>query len=64
MAVTLKRLVGNAGAGSDESHGTDTLYDVLKALADTQNDMAAQVNQIIADVVTTATDVVPGVEVE
>jgi hypothetical protein len=36
----------------------------LKALADTQNDMAAQVNQIIADVVTTATDVVPGVEVE
>ena len=64
MAVTLKRLVGNAGAGSDESHGTDTLYDVLKALTDTQNDMAAQVNQIIADVVTTATDVVPGVEVE
>ena len=69
MAVKLKRLMGEAGAGLDESHGFDVLYDVLKAVADTQNDLVAQLNQLKADhdaatVPTTATDVVAGVEVE
>lgn len=31
---TLKRLLGDAGAGIDKSNGQDALYDVLKALAD------------------------------
>lgn len=69
MAVTLKRLVGNAGAGMDESHGSDRLYDVLKALTDTQNDLVAQFNQFRTDynastTPTTATAVTAGVEVE
>ena len=64
MAVTLKRLVGNAGAGEDQSHGTDTLYDVLKALTDTQNALIASQTQIIADVVTTAVAPAEGVTVE
>lgn len=69
MAVTLKRLVGNAGAGMDESHGSDRLYDVLKALTDTQNDLVAQFNQFRTDYnavtqPTTATAVTAGVEVE
>jgi len=49
MAVTLKRLVGNAGAGLDESHGTDNLYDVLKGLVDFQADVVTQFNQLKAD---------------
>lgn len=49
MAVVLKRLVGNAGAGQDESHGTDRLYDVLKGLVDFQTDVVAQFNQLKAD---------------
>lgn len=32
--ATLKKFMGNAGAGLDESHGSDNLYDVLKALAE------------------------------
>ena len=44
MAATLKRLVGNAGAGIDESHGTDRLYDVLSNLATAQNAMIAAFN--------------------
>ena len=49
MATKLKRLVGNAGAGIDESHGSDRLYAVLKELAETQNLMAASLNQLITD---------------
>ena len=69
MAVKLKRLVGEAGAGLDESHGTDNLYDVLKALADAQNDLVTQFNQFRADynastTPTTATDLTSAVEVE
>jgi len=33
---TLKAFLGTAGAGIDESHGTDTLHDVLKAVVDGQ----------------------------
>jgi len=69
MAVKLKRLVGNAGAGIDESHGTDRLYDVLVAMVATQNDLVAQFNQLKADhdsatAPTSATDVTAGVEIE
>lgn len=69
MAVKLKRLVGNAGAGIDESHGTDRLYDVLAAMVATQNDLVAQFNQLKADhdsatAPTAATDVTAGVEIE
>lgn len=31
--TTLKKLLGDAGAGLDESNGADRLYDVLEALA-------------------------------
>jgi hypothetical protein len=68
MAVKLKRLVSEAGAGEDKSYASDDshpdMFTLLKAFADTQNDLVAQLNQVIADVVTTATPVVPGVEVE
>jgi len=73
MAVKLKRLLGNAGAGMDESHGADVLYDVLKAVVTTQNDLVAQLNQLRADynaetnadhTDTTATAVTAGVEIE
>jgi hypothetical protein len=34
MLATLKKMMGEGGAGQDESHGSDRLYDVLKALAE------------------------------
>lgn len=49
MAVTLKRLVGEAGAGIDESHGSDRLYDVLKELAEVSALQSAALNQFITD---------------
>lgn len=73
MSVTLKRLVGNAGAGADDSHGTDTLYAVLAAIVTTQNDLIAQFNTLKGEydaetnashVDSAATDVVVGVEIE
>jgi hypothetical protein len=48
-AVTLKRLVGTAGAGEDQSHGSDRVYDVLKALVEGQNELNASLTQLIAD---------------
>jgi hypothetical protein len=38
MTATLKKLLGNAGAGLDDSMGFDNLYDVLKALAEVAGD--------------------------
>ena len=69
MAIKLKRLIGEAGAGADESHGSDRLYDVLKALTETQNALVAAHTQLAADhdsatAPTTAAAVVAGVEVE
>jgi hypothetical protein len=69
MAATLKRLVGEAGAGQDESHGSDRVYDVLKELAVTQNALVAALNQFITDYnastsPTTASAVTGGVTVE
>lgn len=73
MAVKLKRLVSEAGAGEDKSFGVSDdhpdRFTLLKAIVDTQNDLVAQFNQLKADhdaaqVPTSATDVVAGVEVE
>lgn len=49
MSVTLKKLVGEAGAGIDESNGSDRLYDVLKALVDSHLQLVAQFNQLRTD---------------
>ena len=73
MAVKLKKLMGDAGAGIDESHGSDRLYDVLLAMVTAQNDLIAQFNQLLTDynaetvaahTTSTATAVTAGVEVE
>jgi hypothetical protein len=73
MAKTLKKLLGEAGAGLDDSIGIDTLYDIVKALAETQNSLVAQFNQLRTDynaetaadhTDTTATAVTAGVTVE
>ena len=37
--ATLKRLLGEGGAGIDDSMGFDNLYDVLKALAESAGDV-------------------------
>jgi len=34
----LKKLIGDAGAGMDESHGSDRLYGVLKALVENHSE--------------------------
>jgi len=49
MAVTLKRLVGQGGAGMDDSMGHDNVYDVLKGLVDAHQQTVAQFNQLKAD---------------
>ena len=73
MAVKLKRLVSEAGAGEDKSFGVSDenpdRFTLLSAIVNTQNDLVAQFNQLKADfdaasAPTSATDVVPGVEVE
>jgi hypothetical protein len=69
MAATLKKLLGEAGAGIDDSMGIDNLYDVLKEIATVQNDLVAQFNQLKADfdassTPTSATDVTAGLTVE
>lgn len=69
MTVKLKRLVGDAGAGMDKSHGSDRVYDVLEAMVTTQNAMVASLNQFITDynastTPTTAAAVTAGVEIE
>ena len=73
MTVTLKRYLGEGGAGLDDSMGVDNMYDVIKALAETQNSLVAQFNQLRTDynaetladhTDTTATAVTAGVTVE
>jgi len=53
MAVKLKRLVSEAGAGEDKSFGVSDanpdMFTLLKALADTQNALVAQFNQLLSD---------------
>ena len=62
MTATLKKLVGEAGAGHDKSHGSDTIYDVFKALAEASGEVlpayqvtvaAATIASLIADKATT-----------
>jgi len=49
MTVTLKRLLGEAGAGLDEAHGFDTLYDVLAAMVVQNDGLIDQIDQVQAD---------------
>lgn len=50
MTVSLKKLLGKAGAGLDESYSdTDSLYNLLSAMITTQNDLVAQFNQLRTD---------------
>jgi len=73
MTVKLKKLLGDGGAGIDESHGTDRLYQVLEAMVTQLNNQATQFNQLLADynaetnadhTDSTATSVTAGVEIE
>jgi hypothetical protein len=49
MASILKKLLGDAGAGMDKSHGTDRLYKVLYDIVTQLNDQADQFNQLRTD---------------
>lgn len=49
MTTKIKKLVGDAGAGMDKSHGSDTLYDVVAALAATINLLITSHNQLLTD---------------
>lgn len=68
--ATLKKFVGEGGAGLDDSMGGHSnLYEALKAIAETLNDLVAQFNQLKADydastTPTTATDVTSTITVE
>ena len=73
MAATLKKYLGQGGAGLDDLSGNDNLYDVLKELATVQNALVAALNQLITDynaetsadhTDTTASAVTAGVTVE
>jgi len=46
--TTLKKLVGEAGAGLDESNGSNRLYDVLKAFAEALSEMVSAHQATIA----------------
>lgn len=77
MAVTLKRLVSEAGAGEDKSYASDDShpdrFTLLSAIVNTQNALVASHNQLVADynaetaaahTASTAAVVAAGVEVE
>jgi hypothetical protein len=50
MAVILKKKLGNAGAGIDDSYDdTNTLYDVVEALVDFCADVTAKFNTLKAE---------------
>ena len=66
---TIKRFMGEGGAGLDDSTGEDNLYDVVHAMADQLNALTSQYNQLLADHnaatrPSTATTVTSGVAVE
>lgn len=46
---TVKRFIGEAGAGLDDSTGEDNIYDVVAALATQLNSLTTQFNQLLAD---------------
>ena len=66
--VTLKRSIGDAGAGIDESHGEDRLYDVLAALAGNSSVTVTQFNALLAkldaDAGVTDTDYVSTLQID
>ncbi len=49
MTTTIKKTIGDAGAGIDQSHGSDTLYDAIKAIATDLQNVIVQQNQLLAD---------------
>lgn len=49
MATKIKKLIGDAGAGLDKSHGSATVYDVLVAFANTINLLITSHNQLLTD---------------
>jgi len=51
MAVVLKRLMGEGGAGLDSSNGLDNLWAVLNALVAAHQAEVTQFNQLLADVI-------------
>lgn len=50
MSAVLKKLLGDAGAGVDESYeGNNRLYHVLEQMVTQLNDATAQLNQLRTD---------------
>jgi len=49
MATTLKKVLGDGGAGVDKSFGMDSLLEVLTDVVNTQNAIIASLNQLITD---------------
>jgi len=49
MTTKLKKVLGEAGAGIDKSNGETRLYDVLKGLVESHNQLVAQFNQFRTD---------------
>jgi len=49
MTTKIKKSIGEAGAGIDQSHGEDTLYDAIKALATDLQAVIVSLNQLRTD---------------
>ncbi len=49
MTTTIKKTIGDAGAGIDQSHGEDTLYDAVNALAVQVTALTVAFNQLLTD---------------
>ncbi len=50
MTINLKKLLGDGGAGFDQSHGSDRLYDVLKAVVNKMNQLeTGKANNVLVD---------------
>lgn len=73
MTVKIKKLIGDAGAGMDKSHGSDTVYDILAALSTDIANLATAFNQFLIDynaetladhTTSSATAVTPTTEIE
>ncbi|PNX50440.1 MAG: hypothetical protein BV456_06735 [Thermoplasmata archaeon M8B2D] len=49
MTITIKKHIGDAGAGMDQSHGSATLYDAVKAIATQVAALTTAFNQLLTD---------------
>lgn len=50
MTINLKKLLGDGGAGFDQSHGSNRLYDVLKAVVNKMNQLeVGKLNNVLVD---------------